>query len=99
MSYGGWVYIMASTNDSTLYVGSTSCLAARISQHKEKVFPTSFTARYNCIKLVYYRFFKTIRQAIREENRIKGGNRKQKEMLIRKMNPGWRDLYEEIKFL
>ncbi|HEY7160898.1 MAG TPA: GIY-YIG nuclease family protein, partial [Acidobacteriota bacterium] len=96
---GGWVYIMCNMNNSTLYVGVTSNLPSRVYQHKHKIHPHSFTSRYNCVKLVYYKFFETIIQAIEEEKRIKGGNRQKKEELIDKMNPAWNDLYEEIKLL
>ena len=54
---------------------------------------------YNCIKLVYYRWFELIIEAIAEEKRIKGGSRKKKEDLINGMNPKWKDLYDEIKYL
>jgi len=96
---GGYVYIMCSLNNTTLYTGVTSHLPARIAQHKEKMYPDSFSARYNCVKLVYYKWFDTIIEAIIEEKRIKGGSRKKKEILINSMNPGWNDLYEQVKFL
>jgi putative endonuclease len=92
---GGYVYIMASINNSTLYVGVTSNLPVRILQHKQKEF-AGFTAKYNCTKLVFYKRFDIIEEAIEEEKRIKGGNRKKKEILINGINPKWRDLYEEI---
>jgi putative endonuclease len=95
---GGHVYIMCSMNNTTLYVGVTSNLPARMAQHKEKIYPNSFTAKYNCIKLVYYNWFDTIPEAIAEEKRIKGGSRKKKEALINSMNPEWKDLYEQVKF-
>ena len=96
---GGWVYIMCSLNRSTLYVGVTSNIASRVYEHREKAIPKSFTSRYNCIKLVYYKRFETIMEAIVDEKRIKGGSRKRKEDLINGMNPEWRDLYNEIKYL
>jgi hypothetical protein len=48
---GGWVYIMCSNNHSTLYVGVTSNIASRVYEHKEKFYPTGFSAKYNCVKL------------------------------------------------
>jgi putative endonuclease len=95
---GGYVYIMCSLNNSTLYVGVTSNLPSRVYQHKTNVFPKSFTSKYNCKKLVYYNWFETIIEAIAEEKRIKGGSRKKKEILINNMNPEWNDLYEQVKF-
>jgi putative endonuclease len=88
-----------SINNTTLYVGVTSTLGARVSQHKEIFFPNSFTTKYNCKKLIYYKWFDTIMEAIAEEKRIKGGSRKKKEILINSMNPEWRDLYDQIRLL
>ena len=89
---------MCSLNHSTLYVGVTSNIASRVYEHKHKMYPKSFSAKYNCIKLVYFRRFDLIVDAIAEEKRIKGGNRKKKEDMINNINPGWKDLYEEIKY-
>src|SRR6185295_1635344 len=99
MEKGDHVYIMCSMNHTTLYTGVSSTLAARVVKHKEKFYRTGFSAKYNCIKLVYYRWFDTIMKAIAKEKRIKGGSRKKKEMLINSMNPEWNDLYDQIKFL
>jgi putative endonuclease len=99
MKKGGYVYITCSLNHSTLYTGVTSTIGARIRQHKEKFYPSGFSAKYNCVKLVYYKWFDTVMEAIAEEKRKKGGSRKKKEILINSMNPEWNDLYEQIKFL
>ena len=96
MEKGGYVYITCSLNHSTLYTGVTSILGARIRQHKEKFYPDSFSAKYNCVKLVYYKWFDTIMEAIAEEKRIKAGSRKKKEILVNGMNPEWKDLYETL---
>ena len=96
---GGWVYMMCSLNHSTLYIGVTSNIASRVYEHKQKLYPTSFSARYNCMKLVYYRRFELIVEAITEEKRLKGGSRRKKEELINAINPEWRDLYDEIKYV
>ena len=96
---GGWVYIMCNPNHSTLYVGVTSNLPSRVHGHKNKIYPSSFTAKYNCNKLVYYKWFDTIVEAIAEEKRIKGGSRKKKEALINSINPEWKDLYDEVRLL
>ena len=90
---------MCSMNNTTLYVGVTSTLGARIRKHKENFYEASFTSKYNCKKLVYYQCFETIIEAIAEEKRIKGGSRRKKKILINSMNPEWNDLYEQVKFL
>ena len=82
-----------------MYVGVTSNIASGVYEHKHKFYPPSFSARYNCVKLVYYRRFELIVEAITKEKRIKGGSRKKKEELINGVSPEWRDLYDEIKYL
>jgi putative endonuclease len=96
MQKSGSVYIMASANKNVLYTGVTSELANRVWKHQTKFYPDSFSARYNCVVLVYYKHFFTIEEAIIEEKRIKGGSRQQKEKLINGINPEWKDLSEEL---
>jgi len=96
MGQGGCVYIMTNTRHSVFYTGVTSDLSGRVSQHKNKVYPDSFTAKYNCIKLVYYFAYFRIEEAIAAEKAIKGGSRQSKVTLINNLNPQWNDLYEEI---
>jgi putative endonuclease len=96
MKKAGTVYIMASPNGNVLYTGVTSDLVKRVWQHKTKFYPEGFTAKYNCVMLVYYQQFQRIEDAIAEEKRIKGGSRKQKEDLINAFNREWKDLGEEM---
>ena len=97
MIHGGCVYIMTNKHHTTLYIGVTSNLLSRISEHREGVYPKSFTARYNLHKLVYYESFSSITEAIDREKQLKGGSRQKKIDLINAMNPIWKDLYEDIK--
>ena len=97
MSKGGFVYILCNEHRTTLYTGVTADLQVRISEHRTKQYPTSFSARYNCTLLVYYCYYDSIEAAIEEEKRIKGGSRMQKLKLIEAMNPEWNDLWEEVK--
>lgn len=94
MTKGGSVYILTNVLHSVLYTGVTSNLVKRIQEHQTKKFPKSFTAKYNVIKLVYYRNYATIEDAISEEKRIKAGSRLQKCKLINSVNPTWNDLWE-----
>ncbi len=96
MLNSGCVYIMTNQHHTVLYIGVTSDLIGRVYEHKQKVYPNSFTAKYNCNKLVYYNGFMTITEAINEEKRLKGGSRKNKIDLINAMNPEWRDLYDSL---
>lgn len=92
MYKGGAVYIMSAPDRTALYTGVTSQLNVRVWQHKNKEFPNSYSAKYNCIWLVYYKYYGGIEEAIIEEKRIKGGSRQQKLDLILSMNPEWVDL-------
>ena len=96
MQYGGTVYIMANEYGSVLYIGVTSDLFTRIPQHKNKAYPGSFTAKYNCNKLIYYETYGRIEDAIAREKVLKKWNRAWKLELISKMNPQWKDLFEGL---
>lgn len=87
---------MANRRNGTLYTGVTEDLKRRVYEHKSMSHSKSFTAKYGCNLLVYYQGFHRIEDAIMEEKRIKGGNRKQKLNLIESMNPEWKDLWEEV---
>ena len=93
----GYVYIITNWNHTVLYTGVTNNLKRRTYEHKTKFNPDCFTSKYNCSKLVYYAQFSFIRQAIDEEKRIKAGSRAKKILLINNMNPGWKDLWDEVK--
>ena len=67
----------------------------RIWQHKEKV-AQGFTAQYDLDKLVYYEMYDDVNQAIKREKQIKNMVRRKKIVLILKMNPDWKDLYDEL---
>ncbi len=88
-------YILANKTNSVLYTGVTNNLNVRIWQHKTKLNPKSFCARYNVNKLVYYENYQYVMDAIRREKQIKAGSRRKKEQLIQRENPNYDDLYEE----
>jgi putative endonuclease len=89
------VYIMANARP-TLYVGMTNDLIRRVYEHKNKLDPECFTARYFLNRLIYYEFCDNSRSAIIREKQIKNMGRKDKIELVRKSNPTLRDLYEDI---
>ena len=97
MQRGGSVYIMTNRRRTTLYVDVTSNLPRRMRKHREKAYPGSFTARYNLDQLVYHEAHPTIQEAIAREKQLKAGSRKKKLALINRLNPDWRDLFEDIK--
>ena len=87
-----YVYILGSRS-GVLYTGITNDLERRVWEHKHKVLP-SFTAKYNCDRLVYYESFPDSWSAIEAEKRIKGWRREKKINLIESTNPTWKDLSE-----
>jgi putative endonuclease len=91
------VYIATNKNNTVLYTGVTNNVKRRIQEHKTKHNPKSFTAQYNVEKLVYFENFSNILKAIVREKQLKAGSRKKKLLLIEKMNPEWKDLYEELE--
>lgn len=99
MNYGGCTYIISNQYNTVLYTVVTSELRARILEHKTKFYPKSFTAKYNCNKIVWYEYFSRIESAIEFEKQIKTRKRKDKEALIKAKNPAWKDLWEEIQDL
>ena len=87
-----YVYIMTNKNNTVLYTGVCNDLKRRVWEHKHKVNPRSFTARYNLNKLVYYETCQDINQAIAREKQIKGWIRIKKIKLIESINKEWKDL-------
>jgi putative endonuclease len=97
MERGGYVYLLTNKNNTVLYVGVTSQLYYRIIEHKEGKYKNSFSAKYNCHKLVYYEFFPSIIEAIHREKQLKNWHREWKINLINEFNPSWDDLTEKVK--
>lgn len=87
-----YIYIMTNKPNGVLYVGVTNDIDARVQEHKTKVFRKSFTARYNCDKLVYFEEYKNGSDASKRERQMKKWKRDWKINLIEEMNPGWFDI-------
>ncbi len=89
------VYILANKKNGTLYIGVTSDLVKRIWQHKNHVV-SGFTEEYEVHQLVYFEQLDDMENAITREKVLKKWNRAWKIRLIKKTNPNWLDLYNEI---
>ena len=89
------VYIITNQHNTVLYTGITNDLRRRIYEYKEKLLK-SFSSKYNLNKLVFYELTEDVESAITREKQIKGGSRRKKIDLIISMNPGWKDLYNEL---
>jgi len=94
--FGGTTYIITNKLNTTLYTGSTVELIDRIIEHRQKLYPNSFSSRYNLNKLVYYKHFSSIMEARDFEYYIKGKNRNWKIELISDFNPYWDDLFDKL---
>ncbi len=73
----GYVYILASGRNGTLYTGVTSDLVRRVHIHREGLVE-GFSKTYSTKTLVYYEAHDEIREAIIREKQIKKWRRKWK---------------------
>lgn len=86
------VYLLASGQHGTLYLGVTRELARRVHEHKSKALP-GFSRKYGVDRLVWYEEYPTAQEAIDREKAIKKWRRDWKLRLIEESNPLWSDLY------
>jgi putative endonuclease len=93
---GGYVYIVASGRNGTLYIGVTSDLIQRIWQHREGTADGFTKKKHGCKLLVWLEQFGDIEQAIRREKQMKEWKRLWKLRVIEEMNPEWSDLDESL---
>ena len=83
---------MANKPNGVIYIGATDNIDERVKEHKFKLYPKAFTARYNCDKLVYFEEFENGEKASIREVQFKKWKRDWKIKLIEEMNPSWSDL-------
>ena len=89
------VYILASREYGTLYIGVTSDLIARLYQHRTGQVK-SFTSRYAVYRLVPFEQFETLYDEISREKQLKRWRRQWKINLIESENPHWVDLAQGL---
>jgi len=80
------VYIMSNCKRGTLYIGVTSNLPNRATQHREGA-QEGFTKKYQLKRLVWYRAYDDAIEAISFEWKFR---------LIEELNPEWEDLWPEL---
>ena len=95
MSRPFYVYIMTNPRHTVLYTGVTNDLLRRVWEHRNGE-GGHFTKRYHCSKLVLYEILKDSYNAIAREKQIKARSRTHKIELIERINPEWRDLYDDL---
>jgi putative endonuclease len=86
---------MTNKHNTVLYTGVTNDLRRRVIEHRTGQ-GGKFTSKYKITKLVYYECGADINAAIEREKQIKGGSRQSKLDLVNKINPGWKDLFDEL---
>lgn len=91
-----YIYILASKPYGVLYIGVTNDLIKRVWQHKNNLVD-GFTKEYFVHNLVYFEETSDVASAIAREKQLKRWKRQWKLELINKVNPGWRDLYFDIR--
>ena len=96
MQQSGYFYIMTNVHDTVLYCGATDDLYKRVQEHKDGLYPDSFTLRYNVNKLVYFEVFSLVSDAFAREKQVKAGSRKKKIALIESINLKWQDLFFQL---
>jgi len=90
-----FVYILSNKSNNVTYIGITNNLARRVYEHKNKMVE-GFTSKYNVDKLIYYEEYKETQYALNREKQLKGWTKVKKANLINKLNPEWKDLYNQI---
>ncbi|WEJ98032.1 MAG: GIY-YIG nuclease family protein [Candidatus Sphingomonas phytovorans] len=95
MEKAGFVYIMASGKNGTIYLGVASDLPRRAWEHRNDLVE-GFTKKYRCHTLVWYQAYDTIEEARQRELQMKEWKRVWKLREIEGLNPDWDDLFETI---
>ena len=95
MTKPGYVYLMASGRNGTLYLGVTSDLIQRTWQHRSGV-GGQFSTKYDCRFLIWYEVYDDLQEARQRELHMKKWKRDWKLRLIEEANPDWRDLFTDI---
>ena len=95
MEKAGFVYIMASARNGTIYLSVTSDLPKRAWEHRNGVVE-GFTRKHGCKHLVWYETHDSIESARQRELRMKEWKRSWKLREIEGVNPDWDDLYERL---
>ena len=90
----GFVYLLASKRNGTLYIGVTSDLHKRIAEHRGGR-GSAFVKKYSVTRLVWFEEHPLYVDAIQRETSIKRWKRSWKLALIEKNNPDWNDLLEK----
>ncbi|NYT40029.1 GIY-YIG nuclease family protein [Sphingomonas sp. R-74633] len=95
MEKHGFVYIMASSRNGTLYLGVTIDLPKRAWEHREGLVD-GFTKKHCCKLLVWYEAYESLDAARLRERQMKEWQRAWKIREIEGLNPDWNDLFDRL---
>lgn len=91
----GFVYMMASRKNGTIYIGCTSNLIQRVYQHREGRVD-GFTKEKDCKLLVWFDAYDDLQEARRRELQMKEWKRPWDIKRIEERNLDWIDLYPSL---
>ena len=91
----GFVYMMASRKNGTIYIGSTSDLPKRAYEHREGLIE-GFTKEKSCKLLVWFEAYDDLQEARQREAQMKEWKRSWKIKRIEEENLDWVDLYPTL---
>ena len=91
----GYVYILTNKPYGTLYIGMTSNMPERLTQHRNGT-ASVFTKKFGLTRLVYYEVHDLVTTAIARESSLKRWKRDWKIALIEKANPTWKELDDTL---
>ncbi|MBD3731230.1 MAG: GIY-YIG nuclease family protein [Sphingopyxis sp.] len=89
------VYILTNRGNRLFYIGVTSDIAVRVTQHRAGK-GSIHCRRYRIYKLVHVEFHATMHEAIAREKALKEWHRDWKRRLIDESNPEWKDLFDKL---
>ena len=91
----GFVYMMASRKNGTIYIGCTSDLIKRTYEHREGLV-NGFTKDNGCKLLVWFDAYDDLQEARQRELQMKEWKRPWKIKRIEERNLEWVDLYPSL---
>ena len=90
-----FIYIVSNKNRTVLYIGVTSNMIERVTDHKNSR-GSVFTKKYNVSDLLHFETFTNMNDAIKREKQLKTWHKDWKWDLIKKHNKDLRDLYSDL---
>ena len=87
-----FVYMLL-CSDGSFYIGFTTDLSERITEHEIGVEPSSYTYSRRPVKLVWAQEFPSHEEAFAFERQIKGWSRAKKKALI---NNDWEEIHQIV---